>query len=248
MNRLLKIHRIRLTTTLIVEALGGIALVVCWSLFPDFPYYFYIAFAFALFILFFDFIVNLAFNARFFHKKGQSDLKASEIIGADFNDAYNFGQIGIAVCDNKNVVLMVNDFLGKRFDNLVDQNIYQAFPSLTRFAAGQDRSPIRIDVDSYSYDVQLIPDARLFVFRDVTDFAAIYNYNTRQSPVVGYIVVDNFNDVQDSFKNDIHLADSITRLQNLISSTAENFGARLRTIRDDRFFFITTKENYLKMY
>ena len=101
MNRLLKIHRIRLTTTLIVEALGGIALVVCWSLFPDFPYYFYIAFAFALFILFFDFIVNLAFNARFFHKKGQSDLKASEIIGADFNDAYNFGQIGIAVCDNK---------------------------------------------------------------------------------------------------------------------------------------------------
>ena len=52
MNRLLKIHRIRLTTTLIVEALGGIALVVCWSLFPDFPYYFYIAFAFALFILY----------------------------------------------------------------------------------------------------------------------------------------------------------------------------------------------------
>ena len=59
MNHLLKIHRIRLTTTLIVEALGGIALVICWSLFPDFPYYFYIAFAFALFILFFDFIYDV---------------------------------------------------------------------------------------------------------------------------------------------------------------------------------------------
>lgn len=247
MNRLLKKHRVWLALTIIIQALGGIALIVCWSLFPTFPYYFYIAFAYALFVIFYDFVLNIVFNGRFAYKKGQSDLKASEIIGADFNDAYNFGEIGVAVCDNQNIVLRVNDFLGKRFDNLIDQNIYSAFPALTRFAAGQDRSPIRIDVDNYSYDVQLIPDSRLFVFRDVTDFATIYKYNNNQSPVVGYVVIDNYNDVQDSFKNDIHLADSITRLQGLISTRAENFGAWLRPIRDDRFFFITTKEDYLKM-
>ncbi len=248
MNRLLKTHQIWLAITLLVEALARIVLIACWASFPSFPYFFYISFGLAGLFLVYDFIGNYAFNAKAFHKKGQSDLKAGEIIGADFNDAYNFGQIGIAVCDNQNIVLMVNDFLGKRFDNLVDQNIYQVFPSLTRFAAGQDRSPIRIEEDNYSYDVQLIPDARLFVFRDVTDFAAVYNYNASQSPVVGYLVVDNFSDVQESFKNDIRLADSVTRLQNLISETAENFGARIRPIRDDRFFFITTKENYLKRY
>ena len=39
--------------------------------------------------------------------KNKTELTSTEIIGSDVNEAYNFGQIGIAVCDNTGVVTLV---------------------------------------------------------------------------------------------------------------------------------------------
>ena len=44
----------------------------------------------------------------------QTDLKAADLIGADIQEAYNFGMIGLVIVDENNTVLWVNELFKER--------------------------------------------------------------------------------------------------------------------------------------
>ena len=44
----------------------------------------------------------------------KTDLRAAEVIGSDVQEAYNFAMIGLAVTDDKNIVLWTNDLFKSR--------------------------------------------------------------------------------------------------------------------------------------
>ena len=45
--------------------------------------------------------------------RGKTDLFAAEVIGGDVQEAYNFGQIGLAITDEKQFVIWTNDLFSK---------------------------------------------------------------------------------------------------------------------------------------
>src|SRR5574344_613335 len=55
-----------------------------------------------------------------------------------------------------------------------------------------NKDSIKINFESHIYQVQLLKEARLFIFKDVTDFENTFSYNQHQAPVVGYIAIDNY--------------------------------------------------------
>ena len=66
--------------------------------FTKFDYYFYIEIALTIFFALVDGIFSRSYNLSFRNRKGKADLKASSILGNDINEAYNFGEIGLAGC------------------------------------------------------------------------------------------------------------------------------------------------------
>lgn len=251
MNKLFFQQRKCLAIVLAIEILVLGTLVSCTFLRPEFPYYRYIAIGLACLFTIIDYILAISFNVLFRRNKGRSEMKAGSILGTDINEAYNFGQIGLAVCDHNNTVLWINDFLGSRFTDLVDENIFKVFPKLEMFADPKyergNEHP-RIQRDNRTYEVELIPEARLFIFRDITDFANIYTYNQKQSPVIGYIAIDNYYDVQMHVNDDTKFIEMQNAVHSMITEFATQINAMLRKLKDDRYFFITTKENYEKIY
>ncbi|MFA6862069.1 MAG: DHH family phosphoesterase [Bacilli bacterium] len=249
MNKLLKKQRLILTYTLIIEALILTTLAILNFVYPHFKYYFYAAIGVGAFFILADFIFAFVFNIKIKALKGKTETTSAEIIGNDVNEAYNFGQIGLAVCDKNNNVMWVNDFLGDRFRNIVDKNIYDVFPGLFVLEdENQKKESIKIAFESHTYQVQLLKEAHLFVFKDVTDFENIFSYNQRQAPVVGYISIDNYSDVQMSMADDAKFADMLTNASSLISDFASSSCSLLRKIKDDRYLFVTTMDNYEKMF
>ena len=105
MNRLLSRQRKWLVITLLFEALIIGALAVLYFEFPEFNYYYLLLMAVSSFFILFDFLVTMIFNFFYRERKGKSELKAAEIIGTDISEAYNFGQIGLAVCDHDNNIV-----------------------------------------------------------------------------------------------------------------------------------------------
>lgn len=249
MNKLLIKQRKWLFTTLLIETLGIAGIVFLYYFLPDWPYYFItLCGVISLFILI-NFFAMVIYNVRIGQNRGQSELKAAEIIGNDVSEAYNFGQIGLAVCDHDNNVIWVNDFLNSRFHNIVDKNIYNMFPGIYALTDERNKKDVvKLSIENHVYQVELLSEAKLFIFKDTTDYENIYTYNQNQSPVIGYLAIDNFYDVQIFVGDETKFADMVTDLRKMISKFGEDTNSLMRRIKDDRYLFITTLEAYEKIY
>ncbi len=249
MNKLLMRQRKWLFFILLLEAMCIGATVVVRHYVTNFNYYFLILVGLASFFVVLDFLLALIFNFLFVSRKGETELKSAEIIGNDISEAYMFGQVGLAVCDKDNNVLWVNEFLGTRFKNMVDKCILDIFPGIFVLSDNNyNKEDVKITADKHVYKVELLKEARLYVFKDITDYENIYLFNQNQSPVIGYLSIDNFADVQLAYGDETKFTDSLSELRKMISNFGETNNALMRRIKDDRYLFITTMESYEKIF
>ena len=124
----------------------------------------------------------------------QTDLKAADLIGADVQEAYNFGMIGLVIVDENNTVLWVNELFKERKIDILDLNIVEWQPALQDLIGAPSTAIAKIELNTRNYDVKYLPDAGLFIFKDVTEYETIYTYSRKQAVVVGTIMIDNYSD------------------------------------------------------
>ena len=152
----------------------------------------------------------------------KTDLRAAEVIGSDVQEAYNFAMIGLAVTDDKNIVLWTNDLFKSRHIEIMDMDIIAWQPELAtlRDIANGDQTA-KIVINSRTYSVKLLHDAGLWIFKDITDYESIYNYSKDQAPVVGILAIDNYDDV---VRGDDDFNDVVTKVKNDIFGYAKDYG------------------------
>lgn len=248
MSEILKKQQRVSLIVLVLEALGILAVTFCYFYYPSSESYYFIAIGLMALYVILDAALAYFFNFRVGKVKSKTELTSAMIIGADVNEAYNFGQIGIAVCDHANTVMWTNDFLSMRFNNLVDHNIFEILPGLSSLTNKTGKKDVvKITYESHVYNVELLEEAHLYVFKDVTDFENADMTNKNQSPVVGYIAIDNYADVQMATAEETVFADMLAKTRSLINGFASASSSLIRRIRDDRYLFITKNENYQKI-
>ena len=175
----------------------------------------------------------------------KTDLRAAEVIGSDVQEAYNFAMIGLAITDDKNIVLWTNDLFKARHIEIMDMDIIAWQPELSalREANASDQG-VKIVVNSRTYAVKLLPEAGLWIFKDVTDYEQIFNYSKEQAPVVGILAIDNYDDV---VRGDDDFNDVVTKVKNDIFSYAKDYGVLLRRIKDDSYSMLCNYASYARM-
>ena len=106
----------------------------------------------------------------------KTDLRAAEIIGSDVQEAYNFAMIGLAITDDKNTVLWTNDLFKSRHIEIMDMDIIAWQPELAtlRDIANGDQTT-KVMVNGRTYQVKLLQEAGLWIFKDITDYEQIFN-------------------------------------------------------------------------
>lgn len=175
----------------------------------------------------------------------KTDLKAAAIIGSDVQEAYNFAMIGLAITDDQNIVLWTNDLFKSRHIEIMDMDIIEWQPDLAtlRDIANGDQIA-KIVVNSRTYQVKLLQEAGLWIFKDVTDYESIYNYSKDQAPVVGILAIDNYDDV---VRGDDDFNDVVTKVKNDIFAYAKEYGVLLRRIKDDSYSMLCNYEAFARM-
>lgn len=249
MNRLLIKQRRWLTYSLLFEVLFFVALFVAYIFYPDYTGYFYVAVGSVAILALYHFALSMIFNYLFFKTKGKTETSSAEIIGNELNEAYNFGEIGLAVTNKDDDILWVNDFLGKRCPDIVDRKIQDVFPGLVNFEEEKNKNGlIKIDYENHAYRVERVKDVGLYVFKDVTEFDNVSSLNQKQAPVVGIIAIDNYSDVHVYISDETKFIDMVTKTRSLIHEFSVKYMAMVKQINDDHFFFVMTKENFDKLY
>ena len=175
----------------------------------------------------------------------KTDLRAAEVIGGDIQEAYNFGMIGLAITDDKNVVLWTNDLFKARHIEIMDMDIIAWQPDLSALReANASEQGVKIVVNSRTYAVKLLPEAGLWIFKDITDYEQIFNYSKEQAPVVGILAIDNYDDV---VRGDDDFNDVVTKVKNDIFGYAKDYGILLRRLKDDSYSMLCNYASFEKM-
>ena len=182
----------------------------------------------------------------FYFKKirQKTDLRAADLIGSDIEEAYNFGMLGLAVVDENNVVLWTNTLFKERAIEILDENILEWKPELKDLVEGSSKTTIKIQVNDRNYEVKLLKEAGLYIFKDITDFETISNYSKRQAIVIGQIIIDNFSDVSGNAEE---TNDTLSKVRTAIYDYARDYSALLRKISNDAYLIICNFESLEKM-
>lgn len=246
MNRLLSRWRVWIAVDFLTAFASLIALLICYFYVTPFDYYFYIAIGLSAFFLVFTMFLAMLFNLKFRSEKGKSELKAAEIVGNEADKAYEFGQIGLIVVDKDLTIIWANDFLLRRYNNLVDLNIRDVFPGVQGISI--ENPLVTFESESHFYQVEYLEESHLYLFHDITDYQNIQNDLNKSAPVVGYLAIDNYNDVKAATGgDDVKFADMVHDIRDIIMQFASDTASLMRPIQDDRYLFITDNENYQKI-
>ena len=201
----------------------------------------YIAFGSAIII---DIIYVWGIIFYFSKIRQKTDLRAADLIGSDIEEAYNFGMLGLAVVDENNVVLWTNTLFKERAIEILDENILEWQPGLKELVEGNSKTVVKISFNSRNYDVKLLKEAGLYIFKDTTDFETVSEFSKRQAVVVGQIIIDNFSDVSG---NGEETNDVLSKVRTAIYEYSKDFSFLLRKISNDAYLVICNFESLQKM-
>ena len=194
--------------------------------------------------IFIDLVYIWIVLSKISHSRLKNDVSAVDIVGDDIQDVYTFAQIGLILIDDKNTVIWVNDWFEDEQINIVDSNIYEWKEELSKLNEGAES--VTVEHDNRMYDVKFLKDARLFIFKDVTDFKTISAFSKAHAPMVGIITIDNYQDFA-SLVDDVKANDILASVQKIIVNYAKKYNLLIKKYRSDSYFLYGNYEQYEKM-
>ena len=137
-------------------------------------------------------VINMVFlliaEVRIFRIRRRSDIEAATVVGSDIQEAYNFGQLGLVVTDDNDMVLWTNNLFKERQVDLLDQNILEWQPALAELKNAPAEMTQKLEINSHNYVVKFLADARLYIFKDTTDYESVSEYHRQQAICIGVII------------------------------------------------------------
>ena len=184
--------------------------------------------------------INIIFvifsEIRLFQIRSKGDLASASIVGGDVQEAYNFGQLGLVVTDDEGIVLWTNSIFKERKINLLDTNILEWQPSLRELKDAPTEMFEKIEILGKTYQVRFLPEANLYIFKDITDLEQVTAYNMEQAICIGIIMIDNYSEVAGKTEDDNN--DMIAKIRASIIEYCHDYGVLLRRYRNDSYFAV----------
>ena len=191
-------------------------------------------------------IIDLALlwfgEVRLSHIRQKNDLDASRIIGADVQEAYKFGELGLVVTDDDYCVIWISPLMKERFIGLLDCNLLEWQPELESLLAtnSPDESNKDIQIGDVTYNVKCLPSAHLFIFRDVTTHRQLTKDFIDGRIALGVLTIDNYEDI--TGKTESENSDLITKVRSAINDYFADKDTYLRRFRNDSYYLVTTNK------
>ncbi|MCQ2087536.1 MAG: DHH family phosphoesterase [Bacilli bacterium] len=178
------------------------------------------------------------------NSKLRSDIKTKELLSSDIEEIYNFGQIAMVVTDDENRVIWTSELFQYRHIDIIGQDILAWKPQLEVLMTSLDQvKETKLTINNRTYDVQLIRESNLWIFKDVTDYQTAYVYSKQNAVVFGILNIDNY----DSVTMEDIVNDTENRLKSLIHGYFKDFNVVFRKIKEDSYFLICNYLNYARM-
>lgn len=195
-------------------------------------------------VVFFNCVSIWIISAFVSDVKLRSDIKISELLSSEIDEAYLFGQIAMVVTDEENRVIWVSELFQNRHIDIIGQDIIGWKPELGPLLVKINNEKVaKLSINNRTYEVQVIQESNLWIFKDVTDYQTAYVYSKVNAVVFGVLNIDNY----DTVVNEDAVGDTENRLKTIIHSYFKDYDVVVRKTKEDSYFLICNYESYSKM-
>ena len=201
-------------------------------------------------IVVFNFSFEMIFNVIINIRKDAIELSSIELVESNEDKAYVFGGIGIIITGKNHYIRWVNTYIRMNFPSIIDKNIMDVFPDIKKLIETEEKGKNHTVLSSrnHNYEVELLRDANMFIFKDVTELTKLTHLNEGNTPVIGYVSIDNYEDILQSSTDDTKFSQIFYTTRMQINKYFHEKGALIRHLKDDKYMFITNKNSYKSMY
>ena len=165
----------------------------------------------------------------------KNDLTSAQLLGQDVQEAYNFGMLGLALVDDNDTVIWCSDIFKDRNIKLLDENILQWEPRLKELKSGAIDHTIKFVNNQHNYEVKYLREAKLYIFKDITDLQTMLDYAKAKASVVGIIIIDNYSEVGGNAGDQSNI---LAKVGDAIINYARQHKVLLRRFRNDAYFAV----------
>lgn len=174
----------------------------------------------------------------------KADISTKELLSSDIEVIYDFAQIAMVITDDENRVIWVSEVFQERHIDIVGQNILDWKPQLETLITNLEQVKLtKLAINNRTYEVQIIRESNLWIFKDITDYQTAYVYSKQNSIVFGILNIDNY----DSVTMEDIVNDTENRLKTLIHGYFKDFNVVFRKIKEDSYFLICNFVNFSRM-
>ncbi len=168
------------------------------------------------------------------------NLKLSQIIGEDADQAFVFGNIGILTYDSHLNVTWANDFLLSRFENILNKQVSSWMPE-TQQLFNSEADIVTVTLDEYTYEVRKQEDGQTLFFRDITDYYTLKELSNNQQLVIGYVHLDNYEETA-LYSDDKTTGQIDTNIRQRIIEWARSYNILVRRLRTNRLMLVLNQQ------
>ena len=104
----------------------------------------------------------------------------------------------------------------------------------------------KIKISSRVYLVRYLKEAHLYIFKDITDVEDLNQASFDQSPVIGIVSIDNYQDMANIF-DETSMNDSIASIQKSLLDYAKTYNLLLKKFKTDSYLFICENINFQQL-
>lgn len=165
----------------------------------------------------------------------KSDIDAVELIGPDIQEAYDFGQVGLVVVDEDNVIVWTSPLFKDRQMDLIDTNAFDWLPELRDLVNAPVNKVVTVEVKGSDYQVKYLSEPRMYIFKDVTDYDHVVRLSQQEAVVIGIVMIDNYNDVVNETDE---TGDFVQKVRTIIADYFKSFNVLLRRVKSDTYFAV----------
>jgi c-di-AMP phosphodiesterase-like protein len=202
-----------------------------------------VLFAIASVIFVFNSVYMLAFVAIILKNRQKKDLKTADLLGSDIPEAYRYTGLGIILLDQDDQVIWVNEVIQDLQPNLIETNVHEWQAGLTPLIQGT-KTITQLNLSGKKFEVKYLSTSRMFILKDITAYEDLLLINRNQSPVVGYVVLDNYEENAPAFDEK---SDYISNIRSAVINYFGNLGFVIQRIRSDSYFFMGAYTSFTKM-
>lgn len=151
---------------------------------------------------------------------------------------YYFNQLdrGVLYFNENNVIIWQNRHSMKLLGRVTKMMIHDVFPQ------SDNKSNFTFNLDERVFNVTLFMDTHIIEMIDITEIVNLKLELNNNEIVIGYIFVDNLDELLQS--DEPSGAETNAKVRKLILDYVSQYNIAIRTIRSDRFICITTAKTF----